>query len=293
MQERKKRRLPPWFKVKAPGGEVYREVKSLVDELDLHTVCQSAICPNIGSCWDRRTATFLILGKTCTRACRFCGIPGGKPEKYDPGEAERVAEAVARMGLSYAVVTSVTRDDLPDGGSLLFARAILCIRERAPGCRVEVLVPDFRGDEAALVRVLEAEPDVFAHNVETVPRLYHKVRPGARYGRSVSLLRDAGRMKRSVLTKSGIMLGVGESEQEVITVMKDLVAAGVDLFTIGQYLRPTRESLPVERFVHPDEFEELKRIGLSLGFSSVSSGPLVRSSYLAEEQAGDLFTRIR
>jgi lipoic acid synthetase len=287
MNKEKKDKLPEWLKVKAPGGKVYREVKGLVNDLGLHTVCQSARCPNIGSCWDRKTATFMILGDKCTRDCGFCGVSKGPPEESDPGEAERVASAVAKMDLRYAVITSVTRDDLPDGGSELFARTIDRIREKAPGCRIEVLIPDFRGDKKSLELVLNSVPDVLAHNIETVPRLYEGVRPGADYKRSLELLKQSKLLSADVLTKSGIMVGLGESTGEVVETMKDLKEVSVDLFTIGQYLRPTRHSLPIDRYVHPDEFKELERVALSLGFKGVSSGPLVRSSYFAEEQAAD------
>jgi lipoic acid synthetase len=283
--ETERTHLPPWFKVKAPGGEVYRQVKNIVGEHGLHTVCQSAICPNIGICWEKRTATFMILGNRCTRRCGFCGVPKGRPEGFDGDEARRVASAVATMGLTYAVVTSVTRDDLPDGGAGLFARTITEIRRKKPDCRVEVLIPDFGGNAGALDIVMDARPDVLAHNVETVPRLYRRVRPGADFERSVGLLRRAKRRGPGGLTKSGIMIGLGETLDEVIETMKRLVDAGVDLFTIGQYLSPSKESLPVERFARPEEFRELEHVARSLGFRGVASGPLVRSSYLAENQA--------
>jgi lipoic acid synthetase len=289
---RKKGRLPSWFKVRAPGGDVYREVKALVGELGLHTVCQSALCPNIGSCWEKRTATFMILGDVCTRNCGFCGVRHGKPESYDPGEAARIASAVVKMDLRYVVITSVTRDDLPGGGAGLFAATIRHIRDAAPHCRVEVLVPDFLGEDAPLDLVVEAGPDVFAHNVETVPGLYARVRPGARFERSITLLERAKRRGPGLLTKSGIMVGLGESREEIVDTMKRLVGAGVDLFTVGQYLRPAKHALPVERFYHPDEFRELERTALSLGFKGVSSGPLVRSSYLAEEQASGELAKV-
>jgi lipoic acid synthetase len=285
MERERRPRLPEWFKVKAPGGEGYREVKGIVSDLSLHTVCQSALCPNIGTCWEKKTATFMILGNRCTRRCGFCGVEKGAPEAYEESEAGRVALAVARMGLRFAVITSVTRDDLPDGGASLFALTIERIRANSPGTKVEVLIPDFRGDPEALAMVLEARPDVLAHNVETVPRLYPRARPQADFERSLALLVRAKEKAPQVLTKSGIMLGLGESLEEVLDVMERLVEARVDLFTIGQYLQPSKRSLPIERFVPPSEFEELGRTALSLGFKGVSSGPLVRSSYLAEEQA--------
>jgi lipoic acid synthetase len=285
MESVRRPRLPAWFKVRAPGGPAYREVKGIVRDLSLHTVCQSALCPNIGICWEKKTATFMILGGRCTRRCGFCGVEKGAPEAFDEEEAERVALAVARMGLSFAVITSVTRDDIPDGGASLFAATITRIRKKSPGTKVEVLIPDFEGDPNALARVLDARPDVLAHNVETVPRLYPRVRPGADFERSLGLLSRAKEKAPGIFTKSGIMLGLGESQAEVLDVMERLVEARVDLFTIGQYLQPSKESLPVERFVPPSEFEQLGRTARSLGFKGVSSGPLVRSSYLAEEQA--------
>jgi len=292
VDEEKKRRLPSWFKVKAPGGEVYREVKNLVSELDLHTVCQSALCPNIGSCWEKRTATFMILGDLCTRNCGFCGVNTGKPEGHDMSEPGRVASAVSKMDLRFVVITSVTRDDLPDGGASAFAETIRHIRISAPDCRVEVLIPDFRGEDRLLEIVFEAGPDVLAHNVETVARLYGTVRPGARFERSVALLERAKQRGSGLLTKSGMMVGLGESREEIIDTMEKLVRAGVDLLTVGQYLRPTKLSLPIDRFYHPDEFEELEKLALSLGFKGVSSGPLVRSSYLAEQQASGELLKI-
>ncbi len=259
--------------------------------LDLHTVCESARCPNMGECWDHRTATFMILGNICTRACGFCAVPSGRPlGAPDPDEPERVAEAAAKMGLRYAVVTSVNRDDQPDGGAEIFARTIRQIRERVPGCKVEVLIPDFRGNWDALKTVIDARPEVLNHNMETVPRLYRRVRKGAVYERSLELLRRAKEIARDmsasvpVPTKTGMMLGLGEEREEVLDAMQDIVAQGVDILTLGQYLQPTREHLPVARFVHPDEFTEYKRLGEEMGFKHVESGPLVRSSYHAFEQ---------
>ena len=253
--------------------------------LGLNTVCESARCPNMGECWEHRTATFMILGNICTRACGFCAVPSGKPAgPPDEHEPERVAEAVERMGLRYAVVTSVNRDDQPDGGAAIFARTIAEIRGRVPACKVEVLIPDFRGDWQALETVIAARPDVLNHNTETVPRLYHEVRKGAIYGRSLELLRRAKLLSPSMPTKTGLMLGLGEAREEVLAAMQDLASQGTDILTLGQYMQPTREHLPVVRFVHPDEFAEYKTLGEQMGFAHVESGPLVRSSYHAFEQ---------
>ena len=261
--------------------------------LDLHTVCESARCPNMGECWEHRTATFMILGDICTRACGFCAVPSGKPlGPPEEDEPDRVAEAVARMGLRYAVVTSVNRDDQPDGGAAIFARTIMKIRERVPGCRVEVLIPDFRGDWQALETVLAARPDVLNHNMETVSRLYRQVRKGAVYERSLELLRRAGQFAPALTgqilpglaTKTGMMLGLGEAREEVLQAMREIAAQGTHILTLGQYLQPTAEHLPIERYVHPDEFAEYKRLGETMGFKHVEAGPLVRSSYHAFEQ---------
>jgi len=253
--------------------------------LDLHTVCESARCPNMGECWEHRTATFMILGNICTRACGFCAVPSGRPlGPPEEDEPERVAEAVQRMGLRYAVVTSVNRDDQPDGGAQIFARTITKIRERVPGCRVEVLIPDFRGDWQALEIVMAAHPDVLNHNMETVPRLYRAVRKGAVYERSLELLRRVGQAMPEVATKTGMMLGLGETGEEVLEAMKEIAAQGTHILTLGQYLQPTAEHLPIERYVHPDEFAEYKRAGETMGFKHVEAGPLVRSSYHAFEQ---------
>ncbi len=253
--------------------------------LDLHTVCESARCPNMGECWEHRTATFMILGNICTRACGFCAVPSGKPlGPPEEDEPERVAEAVERMGLRYAVVTSVNRDDQPDGGSAIFARTITRIRERVPGCRVEVLIPDFRGHWPALETVLDAKPDVLNHNMETVPRLYRQVRKGAVYERSLELLRRAGETSPVLSTKTGMMLGLGETREETLAAMEDIAAQGAHILTLGQYLQPTPEHLPIDRFLHPDEFAEFKQLGEKMGFKHVESGPLVRSSYHAFEQ---------
>jgi lipoic acid synthetase len=276
---------PSWLRVKYFGGTNYQELKRIMRTLDLHTVCESARCPNMGECWEHRTATFMILGNICTRACGFCAVPSGKPlGPPEEDEPERVAEAVERMGLRYAVVTSVNRDDQADGGAAIFARTIIRIRERVPGCRVEVLIPDFRGDWQALETVMAAHPDVLNHNMETVPRLYRTVRKGAVYERSLELLRRAGQMMPEVATKTGMMLGLGETREEVLQAMEEISAQGTHILTLGQYLQPTAEHLPIERYVHPDEFAEYKRLGEAMGFKHVEAGPLVRSSYHAFEQ---------
>jgi lipoyl synthase len=276
---------PPWLRVRFFGGPNYQELKRIMRSLDLHTVCESARCPNMGECWEHRTATFMILGNICTRACGFCAVPSGKPVgPPDSDEPRRVAEAIEKMGLRYAVVTSVNRDDQPDGGAGIFARTIEEIRRRVPGCKVEVLIPDFRGVWSALETVVAARPDVLNHNTETVPRLYRQVRRGAVYERSLGLLRGAKTLAPEMPTKTGLMLGLGETREEVLTTMTDLVAQGTDILTIGQYLQPTRDHLPVVRFVHPSEFAEFKRLGEQMGFKHVESGPLVRSSYHAFEQ---------
>lgn len=276
---------PPWLRVRFFGGENYQELKRILHTLDLHTVCESARCPNMGECWDHRTATFMILGNICTRACGFCAVPSGKPiGPPEQDEPQRVAEAAQKMGLRYAVVTSVNRDDQPDGGAEIFAHTILEIRERVPGCKVEVLIPDFRGNWEALETVVRARPEVLNHNMETVPRLYRRVRKGAVYERSLELLHCAKGISPEMPTKTGMMLGLGEERDEVLGAMRDIVAQGVDILTLGQYLQPTREHLPVARFVHPDEFAEYKRLGEEMGFKHIESGPLVRSSYHAFEQ---------
>jgi lipoyl synthase len=277
---------PDWLKVKFFGGQNYQDLKGIMRTLGLHTVCESARCPNMGECWDHRTATFMILGNICTRACGFCSVPSGKPlGPPEEDEPERVAEAVAKMGLRYAVVTSVNRDDQPDGGAAIFARTISEIRRRVPGCKVEVLIPDFRGEWWALETVLSARPDVLNHNTETVPRLYRQVRKGAMYERSLELLRRSKEFAPEIPAKTGMMLGLGETKDEVVSAMADLAAQGTDILTLGQYLQPTREHLPIVRYVHPDEFAEYKITGEQLGFKHVESGPLVRSSYHAFEQS--------
>jgi lipoyl synthase len=276
---------PDWLRVKFFNGPNYQELKRIMRTLGLNTVCESARCPNMGECWENRTATFMILGNICTRACGFCAVPSGKPAAPpDELEPERVAEAVERMGLKYAVVTSVNRDDQADGGAAIFARTIREIHRRIPACKVEVLIPDFRGDWTALGTVIAAGPEVLNHNTETVPRLYHEVRKGAIYSRSLELLRRAKLLAPEMPTKTGLMLGLGEAREEVLAAMQDLAAQGTNILTLGQYMQPTREHLPVVRYVHPDEFAEYKMLGEQMGFSHVESGPLVRSSYHAFEQ---------
>ena len=276
---------PDWLRVKFFSGPNYQDLKRLMRTLQLNTVCESARCPNMGECWEHGTATFMILGNICTRACGFCAVPSGKPAgPPDEQEPDRVAEAVERMALRYAVVTSVNRDDQPDGGAAIFARTITEIRRRVPACKVEVLIPDFRGEWNALETVIAARPDVLNHNTETVPRLYHEVRKGAVYSRSLELLRRAKSLAPEMPTKTGLMLGLGEEREEVLAAMRDLAAQGTDILTLGQYMQPTREHLPIVRYVHPDEFAEYKKLGEQMGFAHVESGPLVRSSYHAFEQ---------
>src|SRR6204780_4959038 len=276
---------PPWLRGRFTGGSNFQELSRIMRTLDLHTVCESARCPNMGECWDHRTATFMILGDICTRACGFCAVPSGKPAgPPEEDEPERVADAVERMGLRYAVVTSVNRDDQADGGAAIFARTIEQIRRRVPACKVEVLIPDFRGDWAALATVMAARPDVLNHNLETVPRLYRRVRKGAVYERSLELLRRARQMSPDTPTKTGMMLGLGETRGEVLGAMEEIAAQGTHILTLGQYMQPTHEPLPIERYVHPDEFAEFKKLGEQMGFKHVEAGPLVRSSYHAFEQ---------
>lgn len=275
---------PQWLRAKAPVGENFHHLKQLARGLGLHTVCESAQCPNIGECWNHRTATFMLLGDICTRRCGFCAVPKGKPEAIDWDEPRRVAEAVATLGLKHAVVTSVNRDDDNLGGARIFAETIRQIRRLTPDCRVEVLVPDFQGLDEALKIVLEAQPDVLNHNTETVPRLYRAVRSGARYQRSLRLLENAKTFSLGMVTKSGVMVGLGETVDELLAVFRDLGARGVDILTVGQYLRPSRDHLPIARFYTPQEFHLLKEEALRFGFRHVESGPLVRSSYHAHEQ---------
>ena len=281
-------RKPPWFKVPAPGGGKYRELKQMIDGASLHTVCEEAACPNIGECWEAGTATFMILGDTCTRRCGFCNVKTGKPTHNDPLEPLRVAQSVKRMGLKHAVITSVDRDDLPDLGSRAFVGVIRSIRQMAPACKVEVLTPDFRGQEMPLARVVAERPDVFNHNVETVPRLYPVARRGSQFLRSCRVLRNAKELGGdAVVTKSGLMTGLGESKEELLDAFGVLREHGVQVLTVGQYLRPTENHLPVVRYWHPDEFVELEREAYAMGFESVAAGPLVRSSYHAEQTLKD------
>ncbi len=275
-------RKPEWLKAKVPGGENYSRLRNLIDERKLHTVCEEARCPNMGECWNSGTATFMILGDTCTRSCGFCNVKTGKMHIVDEDEPRRVAEAVALLKLHHAVITSVNRDELFDGGAHIFANTIFEIRKHLPKCKVEVLIPDFMGSEEALNLVLDAQPDILNHNIETVPRLYRTVRPQAHYHRSLEVLERA--KQKGFVTKTGIMLGLGETADEVIELMGDLRAVECDIFTIGQYLQPTKNHLPVERFAHPDEFKMLKEKGIEMGFRHVESGPLVRSSYHAAGQ---------
>ncbi len=273
---------PKWLRAPAPVGENYRELKDLVTRLKLHTVCESAACPNVGECWNRRTATFMILGNVCTRRCGFCAVQKGAPLAVDYDEPRRVAEACATLGLRYAVITSVNRDDRKDGGAELFKLTIQAIHAKIPGCKVEVLVPDFQGSLRALEIVMNAEPDVLNHNIETVPRLYRQVRLGAQYKRSLDLLRHAKQLRPDIPAKSGLMLGLGETEDEVLQVMHDLRNHHVDILTLGQYLRPSPKHLPIMRYIPVSEFEEYKDAGMRIGFAHVEAGPLVRSSYHAD-----------
>lgn len=287
MSSAKPMRRPEWLKVRLKTDGGFRQMRSLVSELELNTVCTEARCPNIYECWNAGTATFMILGDTCTRRCGFCNVISGRPSPgVDPGEPRHVAEAVARLKLRHVVITSVDRDDLEDGGARHFADVIHALRDRNPNCAVEVLTPDFKGKDGALETVLEATPEVFAHNVETVPRLYRNARPGSKYEGSMDLLRRAAQRRdrdgSDMRVKSSLMLGLGEKDEEVLEVMRDLLEAGVDVVTLGQYLQPTKELMPVERFVTPEEFDEFRDKGLGMGFLHVESGPLVRSSYHAE-----------
>ncbi|MER3544783.1 MAG: lipoyl synthase [Chloroflexota bacterium] len=286
-------RRPDWIKVRAPGGETYAWLKGLMRAKELHTVCEEAMCPNIGDCWGRGTATFLILGDVCTRSCGFCDIKTGRPLPLDWDEPERLAQAVKAMNLRHVVITSVNRDERLDGGAPIFALAIRRVREVLPDCSIEVLIPDFKGSAEALAIVLAEQPDILNHNVETVPRLFKRVQPQDKYEWAMATLGNAKRISPDVVTKSGMMLGLGETIEEVIAVMRNLRERDVDILTLGQYLQPTRQHLPIERYVHPDEFAELKRIGLEMGFRWVESGPLVRSSYHAEQQADALSVRHR
>jgi lipoic acid synthetase len=276
---------PAWLKAKAPVGENYHSLKKLARSLNLHTVCESAQCPNIGECWEHKTATFMMLGNLCTRRCGFCAVPKGRPEAIDFDEPRRVAEAIATLGLKHAVVTSVNRDDDVVGGARAFAMLIDEVRRQAPNCQIEVLVPDFQGREEAIRLVVDARPAVLNHNTETVPRLYRVVRSGSRYERSLQLLETAKRLDPAIITKSGVMAGLGEEMDELLAVFRDLAAVGVDILTVGQYLRPSKDHLPMARYYTPDEFAEMKMAAMQMGFRHVESGPLVRSSYHAHEQA--------
>ena len=276
---------PEWLKVRAPGSPSYTRLKTLLRGLNLHTVCEEAQCPNIGECWNHGTATFMILGDVCTRACAYCAVSHGRPGAVDTAEPRRVADAIRTLDLDYVVITSVDRDDLADGGASIFADTIRETRDRLPGCRIEVLIPDFQGREAALHAVLDARPDVLNHNTETVPRLYRMARSGGRYARTLELLDRSRRYAADIPTKSGLMVGLGEERDELIATMTDLREVGCGILTIGQYLRPSVKHAPMVRYYHPDEFADLKRVSLGLGFGHVESGPLVRSSYHAHETA--------
>ena len=276
---------PSWLKVRAPGSPNYLRLKGLMRELKLHTVCEEAQCPNIGECWNHGTATFMILGDVCTRACTYCAVAHGRPAAVDTAEPQRVADAIAALDLSYVVITSVERDDLADGGAALFADTIRETRARVPDCRIEVLIPDFQGNAAALQSVLDARPDILNHNTETVPRLYRMARSGGRYARTLELLDRARRYTPEIPTKTGVMVGLGEERHELVATFEDLRRVGCGVLTIGQYLRPSPAHAPMVRYYHPDEFADLKRTALDLGFVHVESGPLVRSSYHAHETA--------
>ncbi len=282
------KRRPEWMRVRPPGGENYKFLKHLMRSKQLHTVCEEAHCPNIGECWGSRTATFLILGDVCTRSCGFCDVKTGRPLPIDWQEPERVAQAVKAMDLKHVVITSVNRDEREDGGAPIFAMCINRIRELQPGCSIEVLIPDFKGSETALKTVMDARPEILNHNVETVPRLFRHVQPQDHYEWAMATLGNAKKMDDEVLTKSGIMVGLGENWDELLIVMQDLVELGVDILTVGQYLQPSRKHLPIDRYYTPQEFEELRRIGLDMGFRWVESGPFVRSSYHADKQVAAL-----
>jgi lipoic acid synthetase len=277
-------RKPSWLKVKAPGGKNYVELKHLMRELKLHTVCEEARCPNVGECWEHKAATFMVMGDVCTRNCTYCAVAHGTPTPYDADEPVRLAEAVAKMGLQHVVITSVDRDDLPNGGAEIFAGCVSEIRKRLPDTSIELLIPDFKGSDTALDIVIAAKPDILNHNLETIERLYRIARPGGRYERALRLFRHAKEVAPDALTKSGIICGLGEEWDELLQAMQDLRAQSVDILTLGQYLRPTGSHLPVARFYTPAEFAELKRLGMGMGYRHVESGPLVRSSYHAWEQ---------
>jgi lipoyl synthase len=276
--------IPPWIRTRVVEGENFKELKQLVQSRNLHTVCEEAKCPNIFDCWSRRTATFMILGDVCTRACRFCAVTSGRPVELDIGEPLRVAESVAQLGLRHAVITSVDRDDLADGGAGMFARTIKAIRRRSPATTIEVLTPDFQGDLAAVQTVVEARPDIFNHNTETVPRLYARIRPKAVYANSLALLKHVKRLAPEMVTKSGLMVGLGETEDELLEVFRNMRAHDIDVLTVGQYLRPSKKHAEVARYYRPEEFAQLKQHAVEMGFAHVEAGPLVRSSYHADEQ---------
>jgi lipoic acid synthetase len=277
-------RKPAWLRIRPPGGKNYARLKHLMRDLELHTVCEEAHCPNIGECWEHGTATFMVLGDVCTRNCAYCAVAHGRPPAYDIAEPGRVAAAVAEMGLQHAVITSVDRDDLPDFGAWIFAETIRQIRARLPECSVEVLVPDFQGNEDSIRTVLDARPDIYNHNTETVPRLYKRCRPGGRYERVMNIFRFVRLVAPDIPAKSGIILGMGETVEEVHATMRDLREVGVDILTLGQYLRPSASHIPLDRYYTPDEFRALRDVGMAMGFRHVEAGPLVRSSYHAKEQ---------
>ncbi|GJL64598.1 MAG: lipoyl synthase [Nitrospirales bacterium] len=279
---KQRQRLPDWFKIKLRQGPDYRDIRKIIDERGLHTICEEARCPNMWECWNNRTATFLILGDVCTRRCHYCSVETGRPTSLDLDEPQRVAEAVEAMALRHAVITSVNRDELEDGGASLFAETIRLIHEKVPTCGIEVLIPDFQGSESALETVLDEKPDILNHNIETVPRLFPSIRPQGKYNRSIQLLKQAKQL--GATTKSGLIAGLGETNEEIREVMRDLRSVDCDILTLGQYLQPTKAHMPVARFYHPDEFETFKKEAQALGFQHVESGPLVRSSYHAEEQ---------
>ena len=279
-----KRKLPHWLKVKAPSGETYLQVKQLMRQSLLHTVCEEAHCPNIGDCWERKSATFMILGDTCTRHCRYCAVKTGRPSGIDLEEPVRLAKTVQHLGLNYCVITSVNRDDLSDGGALIFAMCIKAIRNLVPSCKVEVLIPDFEGSMLALDTVIKAKPNILNHNIESARKTFHKVRPKGDYDRSLQLLERSKRLNPGIPSKSGIIVGMGEDLKEITETMSDLRNVKCDLLTVGQYLQPSNSHLPVAKFYHPQEFQEIERIGKSLGFAHVAAGPMVRSSYHADQQ---------
>lgn len=278
------RKLPDWFKVKAPSSKNYIELRNLFRENELHTVCEEAKCPNIGGCWDRKTATFMILGDICTRACAYCAVKTGKPIGLDLTEPTRLAQSVKKMGLKYVVITSVNRDDLPDGGSFIFSQCVKQVRKQVDDCKIEVLIPDFQGNHEALVTIIESNPDTLNHNIESVRRIFNRVRPQGNFDQSIKLLSDSKKINSNIVTKSGMMVGLGETWDEIIETMEELRSVGCDVLTIGQYLRPSQKHVALSKWYTPEEFSSLQDIGFELGFSHVFAGPLVRSSYHAAEQ---------